>query len=205
MSQEKSKLIKNFHNHDDITKYGESLHKKSQVHFLSLIKLYSDHSITVISNNNQWVKLIIKRHTNIESLYSRLSLGKNRWNITSNIDIVQARIDSAKKFNLVGIKDIVKVSMHEVGCYEIYTFGLHDVSLDAIDDIYKDYNNMLLHFVANMSRFYGNILAQYSAPEFRISLFNSNKKNKENLIAQWLKDYDHLCDKLGHNYNPNYT
>ena len=193
-------LINNKNNQSILDKLEYDLWGDLNIHFLSLFKVYSDNTCALISptNTKKWNDFFIEFYLDREIMSSRLSLGKNYWKDSKSLLLKYALHDATAHFNLVGLIDIVKVSTSEVGCHEIYTFGVDKHNNKFMKDIYTTGMQDLLAFVGAFGQKAGEVILYQSHPDQRIKMKTDGNALALNDLTYWSNNWEHVAEHLGH-------
>lgn len=174
----------------------------SNIQFLSLTKIYSNNTFSIVANCHfkKWVKHFSQNYIHKDLLLSRLHLGINRWNDSSNLLLSQANKNAYDDFGLSEIKDVVKVSLNEVGCYDIYTFAIKHKQHCTLDhDIYRTHKSTMLQFISNIEKPTHWAIHQHN-PALLVNraTIDTQAPLPKSFMDTWDNHYRHICNVLGH-------
>ena len=177
---------------------ADDLWGKTNIHFVSLVKVYDDQTCAVIANKKAWTDYFIKNYMTKKSTLSRLWLGGNFWSQSKNQLLLEAVEEASKNFHLSSLLDIVKISTHEVGCYAIYTFAVDQYNRTFFEDIYKVNKKTMLYFIGGLEQKARQIILSQSHPDNRIVIPGDNGIDAEEYVNYWATNWEHIAENIGH-------
>ena len=169
----------------------------ANIHFLSLFKMYDNYTCAVIPGHQAWTDYFIKHHFTHENMYSRNAIGLHRWQQAKSRDLVKAAHHASMHFHITGLLDVVKLSMHEVGCYDIYTFGVDRCNSVYVDDVYKKHHQQLLSFIPQFEAQAKKIILEQSHPDNRITIKFRKFVDRYSHAEYWGENWEHINSRLG--------
>lgn len=166
------------------------------IHVLQCMRLYSDNTCVTFVAHETWHDLLSKHHMDIEVIEARLNLGFTLW---SDLDCAKTTAveNLSTQLGIVGLADIVKVSTHIPGCYELYTFAVDTKRYEQDSHFYQKTKRTLIEFVTSIEPSFVYLATQDSRCNNKSKLCHSTDQAQEKRIEKWMKDHDYVHRLIG--------